>query len=962
MKYRFFAYLKPSLFFFVLLIFDSSFLVAADPPAAPMLRIETGMHTATIGRIGVDAQNRFLVTGSEDKTVRVWELETGNLLRILRPPVGEGNEGKIYAVAISPDGRTVAAGGWTGYNWEGKAVIYLFDRATGELTGRITALPNVIRHLAYSRDGRYLAVALGAGSGVRVYRSDRSQSTPAGEDTAYGSDSSCADFAPDGRLVTTCLDGFIRLYAPLSDSGLKLLNKDQVPGGKEPFSAVFSPDGSRIAVGFDDSTKVDVLSAKDLSHLYSPSTAGVDNGTLSSVSWSSDGERLFAGGRYYKGGQCSILAWPQAGQGSVQELSGADNSITHILPLKGGKIVFGAGNPAFGVIAASGKRTLFQPPAIADHRDNQEGFHFSRDGKAVRFGYEQWGKSPAVFDLETRNFISGNAAYGLSSPDTQNLNITDWNDTVTPKLNGKPLKLNQYETSFSLAVSPSKDGFLLGTGWYLRFFDASGSERWNTPVPGVAWDVNIAKNGKTAAAAFGDGTIRWYRLSDGKELLAFFPHNDRKRWVLWMPSGYYDASAGADELIGWHVNNGKDRAADFFPVSKFKTRYYRPDVIAKILDTQDETEAVRLADQESGKKQQVQIPVSQMLPPVVVIHSPIDGDEIGSAALSVTYSVRSASGEPVTAVRALVNGRPVEGSKGGRPVRPESDTLTIIVPQQDCEVSVIAENRFAPSEPATVRLKWKGKQSDEFVIKPKLYVLAVGVSDYQENSLTLRFAAKDAMDFAQAMQKQKGGLYRDVAIKVLVDQDATKNKILDGLDWIQKETTSKDVAAVFISGHGINDNIGTYYYLPVDYETDKEKRTGLVFTDIKNTVSGIAGKVVAFIDTCHSGNVMGRKGVVDMNAFVNELSSAENGAVVFTSSTGKQVSLETPEWNNGAFTKALVEGIEGKAAQSAGKDKITINMLDLYISERVKELTRGNQTPATAKPSTVPDFPIAVKR
>jgi len=95
---------------------------------------------------------------------------------------------------------------------------------------------------------------------------------------------------------------------------------------------------------------------------------------------------------------------------------------------------------------------------------------------------------------------------------------------------------------------------------------------------------------------------------------------------------------------------------------------------------------------------------------------------------------------------------------------------------------------------------------------------------------------------------------------------------------------------------------------------------------------------------------------------VMELSSAENGAVVFTSSTGKQDSQEKPEWNNGAFTKALVEGIEGKAAHYSGKGRITINMLDLYISERVKELTRGNQTPATAKPSTMPDFPIAVKR
>jgi hypothetical protein len=45
-----------------------------------------------------------------------------------------------------------------------------------------------------------------------------------------------------------------------------------------------------------------------------------------------------------------------------------------------------------------------------------------------------------------------------------------------------------------------------------------------------------------------------------------------------------------------------------------------------------------------------------------------------------------------------------------------------------------------------------------------------------------------------------------------------------------------------------------------------------------------------------------------------------------------------------------------------GKGRITINMLDLYISERVKELTKGKQTPATAKPKTIPDFPVALKK
>ena len=69
----------------------------------PMLRIETGMHIAKIIRIGIDAAEHYLVTASKDKTVRVWGLERGELLRVLRPPICEGNEGKIYAVAISPD-------------------------------------------------------------------------------------------------------------------------------------------------------------------------------------------------------------------------------------------------------------------------------------------------------------------------------------------------------------------------------------------------------------------------------------------------------------------------------------------------------------------------------------------------------------------------------------------------------------------------------------------------------------------------------------------------------------------------------------------------------------------------------------------------------------------------------------------------------------------------------------------
>ena len=91
---------------------------AEDPTAQPQPRLETGMHTAPIKRIATDAAGRWAVTASDDKTARVWAVATGEQLVVLRPPQDAGNEGKLYAVALSPDGATVALGGWTGWDWD----------------------------------------------------------------------------------------------------------------------------------------------------------------------------------------------------------------------------------------------------------------------------------------------------------------------------------------------------------------------------------------------------------------------------------------------------------------------------------------------------------------------------------------------------------------------------------------------------------------------------------------------------------------------------------------------------------------------------------------------------------------------------------------------------------------------------------------------------------------------------
>jgi len=229
----------------------------AGPPIEPILRLEAGMHTAGLWTVDVDEANRYMVTGSNDKTVRVWDLASHRLQRTLRLPIGNLREGEIYSVAISPDGQTIACGGVTGSQWDGTYSIYLFARQSGKLVRRLTGIPGPIGHLAYSKNGQFFAT--GFWSGVRVYR------VPAyhlvGHDNNYGSRCSSAHFGPNGKLVTASWDGFIRLYN-VSEMHIRRIAKRKAPSGTTLNSIKFSPDGNKIAASYLNTTNVDIFSGQ----------------------------------------------------------------------------------------------------------------------------------------------------------------------------------------------------------------------------------------------------------------------------------------------------------------------------------------------------------------------------------------------------------------------------------------------------------------------------------------------------------------------------------------------------------------------------------------------------------------------------------------------------------------------------------------------------------------------------
>ena len=621
------------------------------------------------------------------------------------------------------------------------------------------------------------------------------------------------------------------------------------------------------------------------------------------------------------------------------------------------------------------KHVRLQKPVTSDMRGKLDAdFTVSADATSVRFGLGYGGDSAVTFDLAAGRLADASAQQdGLKPASIYGLPVEDWRDGTAPTWKGTPITLDKYETSRSLAIRPGGGGFTLGTDFALRAFDVEGDQRWSRPGPGPAWGVNFSADGRVVVAAYGDGTIRWHRWSDGQELLALFVHAPSKRWVAWTPTGYYMASPGAEDLIGWHLNRGWEQQADFFPASRFRDRYNRPDIVRAVLQTLDEGGAEQQADAAAQRRQDSR-PLIERLPPVVTILAPKDGSVQAPGLIVIRYSVRSPSGSKVDRVEAFMDGAKIE-ARGLAPVAADAPAtidgdnggtaiLTLPMPPHDAVVSLVAYAEGKASDAAYLQLKGAVRGGDaadaDTLLKPNLYALLIGVTHYDNRSFDLGYPAVDATGFGDALKAQEGRLYHHVEVKLLTDRDATAVGVKRGLTWLRKQTTSHDLAIVFAAGHGTTDAKGKFWFLPYDADPEDVAATSVSQDDIENVLFDLAGRKLLFIDACHSGAALnaGARGATDVTLALSDFAQAEGGVVAYAASTGREFSYERDEWGHGAFTKALIEGIGGRA-DLLHNGTITTATLDAYLENRVKELTGGQQHPVMNRPKTVPDFPIA---
>jgi hypothetical protein len=536
----------------------------------------------------------------------------------------------------------------------------------------------------------------------------------------------------------------------------------------------------------------------------------------------------------------------------------------------------------------------------------------------------------------------------------------------------------------------SADGgqLVVGSAYNLTLHDTRSGKQLREFVghTGTIWAVVVSPDGRLLVSGSADQTFRVWNLETAELLVTVFaafpvrgvgtdgPASSKSSaqpaaptdYVAWTPQGYFKASPGGDQLIGWHVNRGIDKAADFFFAWQFARTFDRPDVLENVLLTRNVDQAVAKANaarpRSPGLKLDVTRDLAKLVPPSVTILEPRSGTSTTKATVRLKATIQTVTrDQDITNVRITVNGRPVERQKFA-PVarknaaassgRVEHVELDVPLVAGENVIAVIASSEASDSQPVRVIVTRKAVTR-----QPALHVVSIGITKHEfKEANTLKFPARDAQRVAAALGQHRTGLFRNGFTRTLTDSEATQRNIRRALGELAKsEPAQDDLAIVFISGHGLTSDSGEFFLIPHDYEGEYFSATA--WTELLRPLTGLRCRVLLLMDTCHSGGLTAGR-----DTAIKAATGIHGGLVVISSSTGDEVSLEHDDWDHGAFALALIEGISGRRVKGVGskldlpadnnKDgQIEQSELSNYVTLRVKEITHGKQNPVTHQPN-----------
>jgi len=1002
-------------FFYSVLIFSySNILLGQD---LPKLIIDSHGHTGLINDIIFINGGKELISVSDDKTIRFWNVETGNNSKTLRPFNGETVEGKIYAAALSKDERFLAIGGFFGsQGGDSKSVgtIRIIDLQTQKINALLIGHDNVVNDLAFSEDNKFL-VSAGADKTIRIWQASnflKSSSFIKTDQSAIlqghsGSVTTIAISNKNGFVVSGSEDKTIRVW-DLSSIQIGQTISNSIAEGKYHTDiirkVIITPDDTQIITGSNDgkvlqwTAKAQFLRQIDRSdnqvnalaisssgrHLVALSQNGkvydlVTKEAVSSFTFHNNAvsAATFAPFKSFAGDTATYIAsaggddknifiWKAATGKPVRNLVGKGKSIFAV-GHKDNQIAFGTSNPS---------GLLEQCP-------------LERSFDAIQHVLYPEGINPKIYKRNVTEY----ATQSIYKKDDQTLTF-GYSSIKTDAVKDGIIRCYSF--------TPDNNFVLVGSTFSCKLFKKDGTyvKEYKGHI-GEIWALSISDDQKYLYTSSSDQTIKIWNFETGENLATYFYSSDNE-WILWTPQGYYAASAGGEKYIGWQINKGRNELADYLEVTSFREKYLKPLIVSKTI----QLGSFSLAAKELNIVEKEEI-VDNMPPQITWISPNIVKTNTDKNTYLIKANINSST--EIINYKLLVNGKPyatkdiltVSGTDKEKEISFElklnaasanARGFDVVAEEEEIQydetaysLAIFAENKNANTvspEYTLVHRVAKGKTNNinerndpsptikevtklEEVTKktealPQLYLLTIGISNFKNPKYNLNYADDDALAVKNAFENQQGKLFSKVNSFDILNEKATRENILKTFQRIKTVATAEDVVIVFIATHGINKDNG-FYILPHDGDASQSAITCVDWHDFSNTIGNLPSQTLLFIDACHSGQLGTNIGQPNNTEAVRKLSSREYGVVIMAASTGAETSLEHTDWKHGAFTFSLIEGLEQGKADLKPDGTIYIRELDFYIAERVKELTGNRQHPTTQKPSSISELPVFVK-
>ena len=800
------------------------------------------------GQYAFSSDGKTLASGSWDETIKLWDVESGKELNTLT-----GHSGDVNSVSFSSDGKRLASG-------NSDPTIKLWDVESGNELRTLTGHSSDVRSVSFSSDGKTLA---------------------------SGND-----------------DKTIKLWDIESGKELRTLtgHSDHV------YSVAFSSDGKTLASGsWDKTIKVwDVESGKELRTLTGHSSG------IYSVSFSSDGKTLASGSS-----GTSIKLWDVESGKELRTLTMHSHYVSSVAISSDGKTIASGGSLDKTIKlwdVESGKELR----SLTGHSSDVLSVAFSSDGKTLASG--SYDNTIKLWDVE----------------------------------DGNELKTLTGHSSFVHTVSFSSDGKTLASGSYnniVKLWDVeSGKElRTLTGHSDAVRSVSFSSDGRVLASGSGDRKTKLWDVTTGKEIcnLIALDEND---WVVVTADGRFDTNKIEDSQgLHWVVSDDPLKPV---PLEIFMRDYYEPKLLPRLLkcnklnNCDREFKPVRDISRLNRVQPPVRISTVSLPDAEGYVNLTVQvGKGVGKNLVDGKESIRTSGvydlrlfrdGQMVGSwprdgaekllqrsskdfgsndnlvdqqrlVKELRDWQEATGVKPDEAVKTDAKTGMMTLPSfrvklpRGKDVSNIELSAYGFNEDRvksqTAKWEWPSeviaKLPKAQPIKPRAYIVAVGVNAYENQDFDLEFAADDARRMSAVIAERliatgQYGAVTPVTLisdyetrekrKIVTEKQATKDKfhavlellagknidrrLLGGVknaDQLQRATPD-DLVLIMYSSHGYADRAGNFYFIA--YDTGPG--TGKVFTDTvrQHSISSEelslwlrdvdAGELIMIVDACHS--------------------------------------------------------------------------------------------------------------